>query len=171
MRRNLKTTNNIKGRFIKHTKNDGDCVVWTGAKTNHGYGRFMLNGKSRLAHRVSAWLAGKLVDIEWSGNWKGSDFICHSCDNPSCVNPDHLYIGTHEENMKDRFTKFGHHDCAGINNPNAKRSREDVLKIRSMFADGIKPSQISKMLGFSLSTVEQIAYNKTFKGEDYALER
>lgn len=158
-------------RFWNKTKRLGDCIVWTGCSTKAGYGRFFVGGKVYLAHRVSAWLAGKITKPAWSKDWSGSDFVCHSCDTQSCVNPDHLFIGTHQQNMDDRISKFGHPDVSGVNNPNAKHTKEQVLRIRSMYANGIKPSAISAKLMISLSTVEQIAYRKTFKGEQYVVER
>ena len=71
----------------------GDCWLWKGAKNEAGYGVIRDGEKLALAHRVSLRLKLGVEDFE--------GFACHTCDNPSCVRPEHLYIGTHEDNMRD----------------------------------------------------------------------
>lgn len=76
---------------------DNGCWEWTGGKNNVGYGMFRDGAGMRTAHRVSYELhKGKIP--------KGKH-VCHSCDNPKCVNPDHLWVGTHQDNMQDRSRK------------------------------------------------------------------
>lgn len=73
----------------------GDCWVWTGCKLPHGYGSF---GQHTRAHRYSYELH--------NGALKGPlEKVCHECDNPSCVNPAHLWVGTQEENALDMSSK------------------------------------------------------------------
>lgn len=93
----------ITGRDVDRFENfiskiDGECWIWTGAlNKNNGYGIFGFNGSQVLAHRFAyTWYIGDITpDLQ----------ILHECDIPQCVNPDHLFEGTIQENMKDRDNK------------------------------------------------------------------
>lgn len=87
-----------KERFLRKVKklSDSECWIWLGGKTHDNYGKFWLN-RTMKAHKVSYLLfAGEI-----------SDGLCvlHSCDNPVCVNPNHLWLGTQLDNLKDRDKK------------------------------------------------------------------
>src|SRR5262245_51840420 len=69
------------------------CQPWKGSRNQAGYGLVRVDGKTRLAHRVSFELA--------NGPIPEGKIICHKCDNPPCVRPDHLYAGTHQDNARD----------------------------------------------------------------------
>lgn len=78
------------------------CDVWTGSRRKDGYGRFRIDGKTQLAHRVS-------FEI-WKGPIPNGMDVCHRCDNPSCVNPVHLFLATHVGNMQDKIKKRRDHN-------------------------------------------------------------
>jgi hypothetical protein len=82
----------------------GDCWEWTAAKTTAQYGAFMkVKGVQILAHRFSYELThGDIGDRKL--------FVCHRCDNPACVNPAHLFLGSHQQNVDDKMSK-GRHYC------------------------------------------------------------
>ena len=81
-------------RFNKYVKyKPNDCHEWQGGKTQFGHGVFSYKGKSIGAHRFILAYLGFNID---------GAVICHKCNNPSCVNPDHLYVGTYKTNAEDR---------------------------------------------------------------------
>lgn len=100
------------------------CWEWTASKDKNGYGKFYANGKHIRAHRYSYMAAiGPIGD---------GLFVCHSCDNPSCVNPDHLFIGTPLDNMRDKVSK-GRLRNQNMDKKNCKRghpfSGENLVKL------------------------------------------
>lgn len=89
---------NIGDRFFSNIKKTGGCWLWTGCKNRLGYGDFWVGrGKHMNAPRVS-WMFhyGEILD---------NMDVLHRCDNPPCVNPEHLFLGTQEDNMRDCFLK------------------------------------------------------------------
>ena len=89
---------NVKNRFWKLVIRQGpECWIWDGALSKSGYGQFNLYGETVYAHRMS-W-------IMHYGNIPESLLVLHKCDEKRCVNPTHLYVGTHIDNMSDRITR------------------------------------------------------------------
>lgn len=86
------------GEIPKHNPKLGKCWKWTGSKYSQGYGRTSRGDTIFLAHRLS-W------EIH-NGSIPDGRFICHHCDNPECTNPDHLYLGDHDSNMRDCRMRF-----------------------------------------------------------------
>lgn len=84
-------------RFFEKVNKTSSCWLWTGALTGNGYGSFRFNGKTCSAHRFSY--------IHFNGEIPEGMIICHKCDTPSCVNPEHLQIGTHLDNNRDCIAK------------------------------------------------------------------
>lgn len=84
-------------RFTKHVEKTESCWLWRGAVDTAGYGDCWFRGRTTGAHRVS-WqiFRGEIPD---------GLFVLHKCDNPICVNPDHLFLGTHSDNMQDASAK------------------------------------------------------------------
>ena len=89
-------------RFWNKVDKTDDCWNWTASKNIQGYGYFRFDGKMRKAHRM-AWL---LVN----GEIPDGMCVCHTCDNPGCVNPIHLWLGTNQDNMDDMNNKGRHYN-------------------------------------------------------------
>lgn len=136
-------------RFWKYVNKTDGCWFWTGFLNMNGYGRIARGGKANgmeAAHRFSYRLhkgdPGRLV-------------VMHECDNPACVNPDHLVLGTQKENVADMIAKGrGNWRCpAGEGNPNSKLTEVIVREIRSSSEAG---KDIAKRLGVSTTTVSDV---------------
>lgn len=140
-------------RVNKSTEPDG-CWIWTGSrKSTSEYGDIYLQCvKSYFpAHRVSYAIHNGECPID--------KIVCHACDNPPCVNPTHLVLGTSKDNMIDMVAKgrWRGDGRRGTNHPRAKLSTEDINKIRELYASRLH-SQISlgRMFGVHQVTISEI---------------
>lgn len=142
--------------FWRHVDrpDSNSCWLWTGARYRNGYGRIRRGKVQRVAHREAFEIAyGQPVPREL--------MVCHHCDNPPCVNPKHLFLGTKADNNRDRMTKGRNGDTRGENHPMAKVTANDVLEMRRMRAAGA----IFKDIGARFGVTTQAAfYAVTGKG-------
>ena len=103
-----------------------DCWLWQGGKNNLGYGMIRDENKMRTSHRVS-YEEHNQVKIP-----KGM-CVCHRCDNPACINPNHLWLGTRGDNMQDMITK-GRHKCWGGGKPGISKPKYSCTNCGTMMA-------------------------------------
>ena len=138
------------------------CWEWEGPLTKFGYGRFTYSRNISTAH-VAAWLI-------FRGPTNGMH-VLHRCDNPPCVNPNHLWLGTQRDNMQDMFRKKRHRYITkphvrgtGHFNGNAVFTPEQVLKIRQLHASG-KFSQLTlaRIFEVSATAIRDAATRTTYR--------
>ena len=148
-------------------KSPKECWNWEANKTFFGYGKFANNGKNVLAHRIAYVLAnGPIAD---------GKIVLHSCDNPSCCNPNHLSLGSHAENSRQREERGRGNKPRGENhflkkNPSlilrgtrhggSKLRDFEVLQIRKLHKEGLRCAQIAKLF----TTVRYKTIHKIIKG-------
>lgn len=135
-------------------RGQNECWLWTGHRNPFGYGRIGTDGTVALAHRAS-----------WElHNGPIPDGLCvlHRCDNPSCVNPKHLFLGTREENNLDRVAKGRSADTRGEGHPNARLTNASVSEARALHLDGWSATSLSRRYGVHLSTICLVLKRKTW---------
>lgn len=131
-----------------------ECWLWQGARQGK-YGSIFFNSKSQGAHRVSYQInCGPIPD--------GYD-VLHRCDNPLCVNPAHLWIGTHGENMRDMEAKGRSHHDVGSENPAAKLDEAKVREIRQLLKEGFSHRELGERYGVTSATITYINVGATWR--------
>jgi DNA-binding MarR family transcriptional regulator len=146
-------------RFLPEILDENSCWEWQGVRLKGGYGKIMENGRTKrtlLAHRV-AWEAYNAEPIP------PGMCVCHSCDNRACVNPAHLFIGTHVDNMQDMISKGRKFITAGELSSCAKLTNQDVLEIRELGSQGFRQVDIAKRFGVRRASVSVILNGSTWK--------
>lgn len=148
-------------RFWQRVNKDGPqfygltpCWVWVGLAPGE-YGFLRVDGRKCQAHRYSYLLH--------NGVNPGRQLVCHKCDNRSCVNPEHLFLGTHQDNTDDMIKKQRHKHVRGESAPSAKITEEDVLEIRRLAASGMLHTEISKRFPIAAVTVGFIVARRTWR--------
>lgn len=147
----------VQSRFWSHVAKTENCWIWTASKSRRGYGHIKINGRCEKSHRIS-W------EISNGREVPDGMCVCHRCDNPSCVNPDHLFVGTQTDNMADCKSKGRRPDFRCANNPNRTLDEHQVREIRARYA--IKKSKtrdIAKEFGVHFSTIARILRREIWK--------
>lgn len=143
----------------KVDKKQTGCWEWTGAKRKKGYGSFQWGGKPWAAHRA-AWTM-------FRGPIPEGLVVCHRCDNPPCINPDHLFIGTARDNVGDAIAKGRRprmqqvRRAIGENHGRALLTEDDVRFIRSHRALGSR--SLAMRFGVARSTVKNVLAGETWR--------
>jgi len=130
------------------------CWEWQSVRNRRGYGKFWLNGRTDLAHRV-AYRIGSGDSIP------AGLLVRHSCDNPPCVNPAHLLVGTVKDNSRDAIER-NRMEC-GSENGNARLNEEQVLEIKRLWASGGTQVSMAKQFGVSRAAIQWILNGRSWK--------
>jgi hypothetical protein len=141
-------------RFMAKVEKTDSCWLWTACKTPQGYGRFFFDGGNKLSNRVAFELFVGPV---------GQFHVLHKCDNPSCVNPAHLFLGTNADNVADKVAKGRVPSAVGVLNSHARLTPIDVIEIRKAHADGEQRSKIAKRFGIAPAYVNQISAKQAWR--------
>ncbi len=140
--------------FWDHVQETDTCWLWTGGKTGLGYGMFVSHGQHTYAHR----LCWEIVN----GPILEGMCILHKCDNPLCVRPDHLALGTQADNMADCRVKG--RNAWGEKNGLHKATAQQVIEIRQRYAAGETQTAMAREYSLDQSTLSDIVTGKSWKG-------
>lgn len=132
------------------------CWLWSAAINDLGYGKLSFNGRTQKAHRVA-----------WSlrhGSIADGLCVCHRCDTPACVNPGHLWLGSHRANAEDKVAKGRARNgtTCGEANVRATITADQAREIRRLSGTGWRGPRISASLGISINVVRQVARGYTW---------
>lgn len=134
----------------------GECWEWKRTHNGQGYGELRVAGRMVYAHRLAFELAG--------GTIPEGLHILHECDNPRCINPEHLTVGTRSKNMRDCHargrSKIPSPKMHGEANGASKLKASDVSAIRKMLGEGLPQASIAQKFGVSQSNISRIKRGK-----------
>lgn len=139
-----------------------DCIEWPAYRDENGYGRVYYKGKYRPAHRV-AYCKHHEIEIESIKGLK----VRHTCDNPPCVNPNHLLLGTDAQNMLDKVERGRQAHNSGIKNGQAKLTEEQVDEIRATYilkSEKFGSRALAQKFGVSKLTIQRIISGSRWSG-------
>ena len=139
--------------YVDMSENTKECWLWTGSVRRGGYGGSSFKGKVISSHRLSY--------ILFKGEIPEGKLVCHTCDNPPCVKPSHLWIGTVKDNSIDMVTKG--RSLHGEAHKKSKIKNEDVVNIRKMNIDGIAQNEIALQYGLTAGHVNNIVKKRAWK--------
>lgn len=142
-------------RFRARIKKTETCWIWIGRQNNrYGLLRIHRNGKRKyiLAHRIAYWL--------YYGPFDENLLVCHHCDNPACVNPTHLFLGTDKDNSDDKVAKGRH--ARGAQLPQTKLTEDQVLEIRRDYKKG-NTKELAEKFNITPSNIYAILERRSWK--------
>lgn len=130
-----------------------DCILWTGSIGSNGYGKRQVHGRTVGAHRA-AW-------EEERGPIPDGLFVLHRCDNPPCCNVEHLFLGTHTDNMRDMARKGRGVVRRGVDHHSCVVTPEQVVEARKLYHGGCQQKVIAQWLGIGQSAVSNLVRGVT----------
>lgn len=134
-------------------KGPQDCWLWKGRRDPEGYGKVNFQGRTLRVHRLAFFLSGGLLTEDQNA--------CHTCDNPPCCNPSHLFAGTQKQNVDDCVNKG--RKPKGSNHWKHKLTEELVAELRRDWENGMGCRKLARKYGISLTNVKLIQTGKAWK--------
>jgi hypothetical protein len=145
----------IEQKLLRYVVAGNGCWNWIATKDRDGYGLLTHHrGKQIRAHRASYEFHVAKIPTGL--------FVCHSCDNPSCVNPEHLFVGTSKENTRDMIDKNRRPVLCGEKHPNAKLTNDQVAQIKQLRSENRLLKDIANQFNISFQTVSSITKGTTW---------
>ena len=141
-----------KDRLLSKVRVAGECWVWQAGKRGKGYGSFGMLGRVWSAHRAAYFLL--VAD-------PGSACVLHKCDNPPCINPAHLFLGTVADNNRDR-AKRGR-SAVGERHAKSKLTERDVLELRELREDGQTHRELAARFGVTHQSIAAIVNRRSWR--------
>lgn len=135
------STPELRELVASRMRREGACLVWSGDRNSDGYGRLRIRGRT--------WVASRLSFAAFVGPIAPGLLVCHRCDNPPCVHPEHLFLGTNGDNQRDRYAK----GRGPVNPAKSPAFQEAVLELR---AAGVSRARICTELGSPRSAVDAV---------------
>jgi len=143
---------------VKFTANNNSCWEWSAFKLR-GYGKFSITISPNkdlpiIATRLAYFLHYKIDPIGFA--------VLHKCDNPSCCNPNHLFLGTNKDNTNDMYAKGRANPPKGNNHWGAKINEEKAMLVKERYKNGETQREIAITLGINQSVISRIIHNKAW---------
>lgn len=135
----------------------GRCDLWTAATDRRGYGKLQIGTMKHPKFAIAPRLAWELAN----GPIPDGKYVLHRCDNPLCVKPAHLFVGTSADNAADKVAKG--RQLRGAGHPSAKLTADQVREIRALNRSLINMSAVARAYGVSVPAIWNLLHNKTYK--------
>lgn len=160
----IKLTPADKARFwskVDKSAGPDGCWLWTACKFHDGYGCFIIRKKLHRAHRLSFIIENGAIP---QGDGHHGTCVCHRCDVRECVNPSHLFLGSHQENVTDKMNKGRGGQKRGEGNGRAKLTEVEVLQMRKDFQNGVFTySDLAAKFKMDASSIKDAVTGKTWR--------
>jgi len=142
--------------WSRTTVSESGCLLWDGSTNACGYGNLTKHPQvGTLAHRIAWFLA--------FGPIPEGQCVCHRCDTPACINPIHLFLGSHADNMADMVNKGRAHKMRGESSPRARLTADQVREIRRLYAKGETQVALSEAFDTPQTNVSRIVRREAWK--------
>ena len=154
-------------RFWGKVEKTDTCWLWTGARNSNGYGSMQYAGRICGAHRLMLFWTNELSSPVYNGDRK-QGFVLHACDNPQCVNPEHLSVGSAQKNSIDMLARGRASRPAGHLHPRALFTIEQIKYIRQAVDTGaMRQVELAREFKTSRSVIYEIVHRFVYVGPEY----